>query len=77
MFEFFCILKNKKIVPHRHLGNQINYTIKKYHHLTKEERFFIQNSLKNNMSMHAIVRKIGKSPLTVFREIKRNSDYFG
>ncbi|WP_369128166.1 helix-turn-helix domain-containing protein, partial [Mycoplasma phocimorsus] len=55
----------------------MNYTTKKYRHLTKEERFFIQNSLKNNMSMRSIARQIGKSPSTISREIKRNSNYFG
>ncbi|WP_430623769.1 helix-turn-helix domain-containing protein [Mycoplasma phocimorsus] len=30
--------------------------------MTKAERFFIQNLLKNNMSIRAIARQIKKSP---------------
>jgi len=40
--------------------------------LTLEERYYISISLKNNLSISEIARKIGRHKSTVSREIKRN-----
>lgn len=53
----------------------MNYNIHKYFHLSLEERFFIQKSLENNLSLRAISRQLNRSASTISREIKRNSNF--
>ncbi|WP_369128165.1 helix-turn-helix domain-containing protein [Mycoplasma phocimorsus] len=42
--------------------------------LKKED--FCSKSLENNVSIRSISRTIGKSPSTISRRIKRNSNFF-
>ncbi|MFM7180436.1 MAG: IS30 family transposase [Verrucomicrobiales bacterium] len=46
--------------------------MKKYHHLTDEERAVIGNMLCRRLSMREIGRALGRSPSTICREIHRN-----
>ncbi|WP_060823261.1 IS30 family transposase [Mycoplasmopsis arginini] len=55
----------------------MNYTIKKYNHLTDSERIIIENYLKLNYSLRMISRLIKRSVSTLSREIKRNTNEFG
>uniref|UniRef100_UPI00366CB47B helix-turn-helix domain-containing protein n=1 Tax=Corynebacterium marambiense TaxID=2765364 RepID=UPI00366CB47B len=55
----------------------MNYTIKKYNHLTDSERIIIENYLKLNYSLRMISRLIKRSASTLSREIKRNINEFG
>ena len=48
--------------------------MKKYHHLTKEQRYTISVCLKKKMSLSDIAELIGVSKSTVSREIKKNSN---
>lgn len=50
--------------------------MKKYHHLTKEQRYTISVCLKEKMSLSAIANLINVSKSTVSREIKRNSNMY-
>lgn len=50
--------------------------MKKYHHLTKEQRYTISVCLKEKMSLSAIANLINVSKSTVSREIKRNSNKY-
>ena len=50
--------------------------MKKYNHLTKEQRYTISVSLKKNMSVSAIAKLIEVSKSTVSREIKRNRNMY-
>lgn len=51
--------------------------MKKYNHLTHEQRYTISVCLKENKSKSEIARLIGVSKSTVSREIKRNSNSVG
>ena len=51
--------------------------MKKYNHLTHEQRYTISVCLKENKSKSEIARLIGVSKSTVCREIKRNSNSNG
>ncbi len=56
---------------------QTNYTTntpKKYSHLIHDEREIIMLRLSSNISKREIAREIKRSPSTITREIKRNSD---
>ncbi|MDP4043188.1 helix-turn-helix domain-containing protein, partial [Mycoplasmopsis arginini] len=55
----------------------MNYTIKKYNHLTDSERIIIENYLKLNYSLRMISRLIKRNVSTLSREIKRNTNEFG
>lgn len=48
--------------------------MKRYHHLTKEQRYTISVCLKKKMSISAIAKLIEVSRSTVSRELKRNSN---
>lgn len=48
-----------------------------YHELSVEERSDIQVSLLRGMSQRAIARMLNRSPSTISREIRRNSDARG
>ena len=48
--------------------------MKKYHHLTKEQRYTISVCLKKKMSLSEIANLINVSTSTVSREIKNNSN---
>lgn len=50
--------------------------MKKYNHLTKEQRYTISVCLKKKMSLTDIAKLIGVSKSTVSREIKRNSNMY-
>lgn len=50
---------------------------KHHKHLTKDDRFFIQESMKEGMSVRAIASKLGKSHSTIYRELERNSNEQG
>lgn len=50
--------------------------MKKYHHLTREQRYTISVCLKKKMSLSAIAKLINVSKSTVSREIKRNSNMY-
>lgn len=50
--------------------------MKKYHHLTKEQRYTISVCLREKMSLSAIANLINVSKSTVSREIKRNSNMY-
>ena len=51
--------------------------MKRYNHLTREQRYTISVCLKENKSRSEIARLIGVSKSTVSREIKRNSNSVG
>ncbi|MCR4812041.1 MAG: helix-turn-helix domain-containing protein [Bacteroidales bacterium] len=51
--------------------------MKKYNHLTHEQRYTISVCLKENKTKSEIARLIGVSKSTVSREIKRNSNSVG
>lgn len=51
--------------------------MKKYNHLTREQRYTISVCLKENKSKSEIARLIGVTKSTVSREIKRNSNSVG
>ena len=50
--------------------------MKKYNHLTKEQRYTISVCLKKKMSLTGIANLINVSKSTVSREIKRNSNMY-
>ena len=50
--------------------------MKKYNHLTKEQRYTISVCLKKKMSLSGIANLINVSKSTVSREIKRNSNMY-
>ena len=50
--------------------------MKKYKHLTKEQRYTISVCLKKKISLSAIAKLIDVSKSTVSREIKRNSNMY-
>ena len=50
--------------------------MKKYHHLTKEQRYTISVCLRKKMSATAIAKLINVSKSTVSREIKRNLNMY-
>ena len=50
--------------------------MKKYHHLTKEQRYTISACLRKKMSATAIAKIIDVSKSTVSREIKRNLNMY-
>jgi len=45
----------------------------KYKHLSKEERYMIGAFRMQRLSLRAIAQKLGRSPSTISREIKRNN----
>lgn len=47
--------------------------MKKYHHITKEERYAIWSASKNGISPSQIARTLDVAPSTITREIERNS----
>lgn len=56
--------------------DQLHYTTtscRKGKHLSDEERFIIQIRLKDNFSIRAIARELGRSPSTISNEIKRGT----
>nr|WP_235619445.1 helix-turn-helix domain-containing protein [Mycoplasmopsis californica] len=55
----------------------MNYSIKKYTHITKSDREAIKSYLEINLSIRKIANILHKNPSTVSREIKRNLDKFG
>ncbi len=55
----------------------MNYTTKNYNQITKEERFFIQNSIQNNFSLRSIARSLKRNVSSISREIRKNCDYYG
>ena len=50
--------------------------MKKYNHLTKEQRYTISVCLRKKMSLSAIAKLIDVSKSTVSREIKKNSNMY-
>lgn len=46
--------------------------MKHYQHLSKEERFYIWNALRNGASQVEVAQTLKRSPSTICREIKRN-----
>ena len=50
--------------------------MKKYNHLTKEQRYTISVCLRKRMSLSAIAKLIDVSKSTVSREIKKNSNMY-
>ena len=46
-----------------------------YHHLTIEERELLYGFLQKGFSRRKIAKELGRSPSTITRELKRNSDY--
>lgn len=50
--------------------------MKKYKHLTKEQRYIISVCLRKKMSMSAIAKLIDVSRSTISRETKRNSNMY-
>ena len=50
--------------------------MKKYNHLTKEQRYTISACLRKKMSLSAVAELINVSRSTVSREIKRNSNMY-
>lgn len=48
-----------------------------YTHLTREERFCLEELLQKGLSMRAIARMLGRSASTISRELKRNSSRKG
>ena len=48
-----------------------------YHELNLEERITIRAGLLQSLSLRKIARQISRSPSTVSREIRRNSDSNG
>lgn len=46
--------------------------MKKYTHLTNEERFFIHTSLREGRNQNQIAAALGRSPSTISREIRRS-----
>lgn len=46
--------------------------MKQYQHLSKEERFYIWNALRNGASQVEVANTLKRSPSTICREIKRN-----
>ncbi|MCV3733829.1 IS30 family transposase [Mycoplasma enhydrae] len=56
----------------------MNYKLlKKYFHISFEERFFIKRSIENGYSIRKIARQLNRSPSTISREIKRNLNFAG
>lgn len=51
--------------------------MKKYHHLTQEQRYTISVCLKEKMSKEHIAKLIGVDKSTIYREIKRNKNSNG
>jgi len=49
--------------------------IKKFKHMTMEDRIEIQECLDKNMSFKAIGRRIGKDQTTVSKEVKKHLVY--
>ena len=45
------------------------------HHLTIEERELLYGFLQKGFSRRKIAKELGRSPSTISRELKRNSDY--
>jgi IS30 family transposase len=50
--------------------------MKRYNHLTKEQRYTISVCLRKKMSLSAIAKLIDVSKSTVSREIKKNSNMY-
>ena len=48
--------------------------MKNYKQLTKEQRFYIEKRLTENVTKSQIARELGVSYTTIGREITRNSD---
>ena len=48
-----------------------------YTHLTRSERFCLEELLEKGLSIRAIARMLGRSPATISREVKRNSSRKG
>ena len=46
--------------------------MKPYHHLVKEERFYIWQALREGKSQQEVATVLGRHPSTIGREIKRN-----
>lgn len=46
--------------------------MKKYRHLSREERYQIYGALQNGASITEISKQLGRSPSTISRELKRN-----
>ncbi|MCR8966252.1 helix-turn-helix domain-containing protein [Mycoplasma zalophidermidis] len=44
--------------------------------MSKEERFFIQKSFENHMSMRFIARELKRSASSISREIKKNYSFY-
>ena len=44
-----------------------------YQHLNDDERYLIASLKKQRFSLRAIARELGRSPATISREIKRNT----
>lgn len=51
----------------------ISFEMKKYNHLTQEQRYQIEALLKTNSSKSKIASIIGVHPSTIYRELKRNT----
>jgi IS30 family transposase len=48
-----------------------------YKHLTKEQRYYIELEMSNNVSISKISKKIKVHPSTLYRELRRNLHYSG
>ncbi|MDC8921801.1 IS30 family transposase [Metamycoplasma hyosynoviae] len=53
----------------------MNYTTRKYNHLSLFERFFIEKSIENHASLRSIARELKRNVSTISREIAKNSDF--
>ena len=48
-----------------------------YTHFTHDERISLHNFLKEGLGIREIVRRLGRDPSTISREVKRNSSSKG
>ena len=51
------------------------FCMKKYTHVSAEERFVIEKLLGTQMRIRGIAEVLGRSPNTISREVERNSVY--